>query len=608
MDKAGEQLKTDEVATLLVLEKRHAREQWTGDPCGSNYGQKYPFATREYFDEVERHRYEVYAPWMPAVMGFDQFAGARLRARRPDVFAIATEQLAWQRGQNSLMLFGALAGARIVVMLDMHNGFREESRAEILRSLPSRLTQEAAAITGTFLRTRARLRHLERAVKGEDWLRDGSFKRGLRSLATGETSTWATGDAQVLATNETMKFDAVEEVAPELVYLRATPGAGTQVGGATSHINGVINALLEQGARVRVVSNDRLAGLDEARVALKIIEPKPLGTTRAAFDLYNNERFTRGAVREIAERPPEFIYQRYSRFSWAGVEATLETARPLFLEYNGSEVWVGRHWDRVGMLGLLARFEALNLKAAARIFVVSEVERCNLLRAGIAAEKIIVNPNGVDAERFQPHIGGSRVRAELGIEADETLVGFVGTFGPWHGVTLLAKAIALMPTLMRVRFLLVGSGVERAEVERILREGEAEGRVIFTGAVGHERVPALLDACDVLVSPHVPLADGSDFFGSPTKLFEYMAMGKAIVASRLGQIADVLVDEETALMVEPGNARELCEAIMRLAQSPALCEKLGAAARAQAVANHTWKHNAGRVLEAYRAWVLEQHG
>ena len=60
------------------------------------------------------------------------------------------------------------------------------------------------------------------------------------------------------------------------------------------------------------------------------------------------------------------------------------------------------------------------------------------------------------------------------------------------------------------------------------------------GAVAHDRVPALLDACDILVSPHVPLDARRGFFGSPTKLFEYMAMGKGIVASRLGQIGEVL--------------------------------------------------------------------
>jgi glycosyltransferase involved in cell wall biosynthesis len=109
----------------------------------------------------------------------------------------------------------------------------------------------------------------------------------------------------------------------------------------------------------------------------------------------------------------------------------------------------------------------------------------------------------------------------------------------------------------------------------------------------------MLDACDILASPHVPLADGSAFFGSPTKLFEYMAMGKGIVASRLGQIGDVLENEKTALLVEPGNVLELSNAIQRLAGSRELRERLGESARITAIDRHTWTHNAARVLDAY---------
>src|SRR5205807_7132606 len=147
----------------------------------------------------------------------------------------------------------------------------------------------------------------------------------------------------------------------------------------------------------------------------------------------------------------------------------------------------------------------------------------------------------------------------------------------------LTDAIALLPTDSRVRFLLVGAGKFREEVELIVRSAGLDRQVIFTGHVEHERVPALLDACDILLSPHVPLEDGSEFFGSPTKLFEYMAMGKGIVASRLGQIGEVLADEETALLTEPGNAKELADAILRLSESPELRERLGAAARHAAI-------------------------
>ena len=492
-----------------------------------------------------------------------------LRTRQPEAFVILTERLAWQRGQNALMVFGALAGARRVVLVDASGDSREESRASILARTPFRFAAESVASALAIARSKAGLKQLEQAVQSR-----------------------ANSGTQNSAENP----DALR-----IAYLRSTPSAGSAAGGAATHINGFVNAATELGAKVTVISNDYIAGLDEKKLVL--VGPEPVGTTRAAFDLRNNLIFSAGASREIERAPVDLIYQRYGRFTWAGVEASLRTGVPLFLEYNGSEVWIGKHWDMSGMIPLLERFERLNLDAAARIFVVSEVERRNLLRAGIADEKIVVNPNGVDAETFRPDIGGANARRELGVREDEVLAGFVGTFGPWHGVLTLAEAITLLPDDCGVRFLLVGAGRFRDEVERIVRAAGKAERVIFAGHVEHERVPVLLDACDILLSPHVPLEDGSEFFGSPTKLFEYMAMGKGIIASRLGQIGEVLADKETALLVEPGDARQLADAILRLGRSRELRESLGAAARRAAVERHTWKHNAARVLDSYRDLV-----
>lgn len=500
----------------------------------------------------------------------------RLRAlgrHSPDVFAVATERLAWQRGGDLFMLFGAMAGAREVLLIDAHGGLRRETRTPLLLKGPGRLAREAILSANVMARARRELARLEGEVQNHS-------------------------PSKVVAKDN-------DPSRPRITYLRATPGPGTQAGGASSHIKGVVDGLIELQGQVEVISNDALAGLDEKKLKLTVIPPEPLGATRAVFDVHNNEVFTRGVLDHLQERAPDFIYQRYARFSWAGVAASLQTKRPLFLEYNGSEVWLGRHWDQVKRLDLLERYERLNLAAATRIFVVSQVECDNLERAGVAPEKIIVNPNGVDTHIFRPQVGGAAKRDELGVKQDEQLVGFVGTFGPWHGVLVLAKAIKLIPREVPARFLLVGAGALHGEMRNLLAVEEESGRVIFYGGVPHDQIPALLDACDVLVSPHVPLAAGAEFFGSPTKLFEYMAVGKGIVASRLGQIGEVLSDGETALLVEPGNAEELSAALVRLLKSPKLRESLGTAARQKAISNHTWRRNAQNILDAYTALLSE---
>ncbi|HKP14248.1 MAG TPA: glycosyltransferase family 4 protein, partial [Blastocatellia bacterium] len=323
-----------------------------------------------------------------------------------------------------------------------------------------------------------------------------------------------------------------------------------------------------------------------------------ISATRSLFELWNNLRFTLGAlgVTSRSQADVDFIYQRYSRFNWTGVALSLATGLPLALEVNGSEVWVARHWDPVSFIGLLNRFERLNLRAADLIFVVSEEQRRGLIAAGVEAARIVVNPNGVDGDTFHPGCGGRELRAALGL-SDKIVVGFTGTFGPWHGAPVLAEAVTRIAD-GRCHFLFIGDGDERPATESIIARAGENARVTFAGRVAHGQIPAYLDACDILVSPHVPAADGSEFFGSPTKLFEYMAMARAVAASRLGQIANIIVDGDNGLLVEPNDAGALARVIERLADDEALRRRLGAAARQTVISGYTWRHNAARVFDA----------
>jgi glycosyltransferase involved in cell wall biosynthesis len=193
-------------------------------------------------------------------------------------------------------------------------------------------------------------------------------------------------------------------------------------------------------------------------------------------------------------------------------------------------------------------------------------------------------------------------RALLGADDDDFVVMFIGTFGLWHGAEIFAKAITLLAEespRSRIRFAFVGDGKTRALCEEIIRQAAGTSRqVTFTGLVPQHEAPKFLAAADAFVSPHVPNADGSRFFGSPTKLFEYMAMARPIVASALDQIGQVLEDGRTAILVKPGDAAELAEGIRRLAADRRLGRRLGVAAREEVLAKYTWKRHVEEILGA----------
>jgi len=272
------------------------------------------------------------------------------------------------------------------------------------------------------------------------------------------------------------------------------------------------------------------------------------------------------------------------------------------LEFNGSEVWVSRHWGRpLRYDALSTRIETLNLNAADLIVVVSDPIAADLRRMGVAADRVLVNPNGVDPVLYRPDINGDRVRRAYGLDGS-FVIGFIGTFGPWHGAEVLARAYVQLrqrhPELRdAVRLLMIGDGARMAATRAILVSGGALDATAFTGLVPQDDGPEHLAAADLLVSPHVTNPDGTPFFGSPTKLFEYMAMGRPIVASDLEQIGQTLEHGRTAWLVPPGDVEALADAMARLASDAAARRALGAAARQQAVARHTWREHTRRIVD-----------
>ena len=155
------------------------------------------------------------------------------------------------------------------------------------------------------------------------------------------------------------------------------------------------------------------------------------------------------------------------------------------------------------------------------------------------------------------------------------------------------KALALLPSHVRLRMIGEGSGLEACR--RLAQSAGVDNRIEWTGSLPHEEALRRLADCAVLLSPHVHTLDG-EFFGSPTKLFEYMALGRPIVASRLAQIAEVLEDGRTARLVAPGNPSELANGILSVLALPDRGEAMACAAREDAKLKHRWEHRAQAIL------------
>jgi glycosyltransferase involved in cell wall biosynthesis len=397
--------------------------------------------------------------------------------------------------------------------------------------------------------------------------------------------------------------------APDLalppVYLRGDLQLGVRAGGSVGHIAGVLNNLAHFASTPLFVTAGRVPTV-RAEVEVHVVDPSPdfCGYEEIPA-IHFNQRLAQAAEAALAGRAAAFVYQRCALFTFAGLVLARRLGVPFVLEYNGSEVWSARHWGRPLRHETLAvQVETVLLEQATLVTVVSRPLREELLRRGIAAERILLNPNGVDPERYSPSIDGSVVRRALGLEG-RSVVGFIGTFGRWHGAEVLAEAFGQLLTRRpewreSTRLLLIGDGLTRPLVEARLAEHGAAGQAILTGLVPQELGPAHLAACDVLVSPTLRNPDGTPFFGSPTKVFEYMAMGRAIVASGLDQVGEVLEHGKTALLVDPGNVAGLAAAIERLLDDQPLARVLGAAARQAVLERHSWREHTRLIVEALR--------
>ena len=395
---------------------------------------------------------------------------------------------------------------------------------------------------------------------------------------------------------------------PNIAMLRTQFWFQLVAGGSVSHLRGVSCGMKDLGLVPHLWTSSKVPSLEGELPQTEVLpDPRPNLFEDAAMVAFNRTVIRR-AQQDFKTFFPAAIYQRHDVFSLSGLILARQLGVPLVLEVNASEVWAREAWSRLFLKDLARRMERAAFRNADRLVLISEELIPTVLACGGRQDSIIVSPNGVDVQRFDPSASSATAKGELGVSPDAILCGFVGTFAKWHGVLFLAEQIPkLLEEEPRLCFVLIGDGDCRPEVASRLSGAASRHRVSLPGMVPSEQVPRYLAACDILLSPHLPFDDGTAFFGSPTKLFEYMAAGRAIVASRLGPIARILDHGETGMLFDPGDGAGFCAAVLNLADRPDIRRALGKNARAVAERRYTWTANARRALEG----ILElpsEHG
>jgi glycosyltransferase involved in cell wall biosynthesis len=393
-----------------------------------------------------------------------------------------------------------------------------------------------------------------------------------------------------------------------ILYLKTDHWFGLVAGGSVAHVAGVISGFQRCDWRPFVVSTDPVKGLD-SETEIRLCEPV-YGRGRnipEIPELLYNQQIEDTLDRWIQAITPSFIYHRYSLGNYSGLRAAQKYCIPLVCEYNSSFVWMARNWNGRRLIheDTLEVIETVNLVLADVVVVVSSASRDELVARGVPVQNILLNPNGVDCTIYSPDVSAGDKRQNLGLDG-KTVVGFIGTFGKWHGAEVLAEAFGRLlerwPELRKqVALVFIGDGPQRPLARQIIESLGAAANCRWTGMVPQEQGPSFLSICDILVAPTVPNVDGSRFFGSPTKLFEYMAMGKAIVASNLEQIGEILEHGRTAWLVEPGDAEALMLGLKAVVDDRGKQRELGVAARRTAVTQHSWAQHSSAIIDKVKA-------
>lgn len=317
--------------------------------------------------------------------------------------------------------------------------------------------------------------------------------------------------------------------------------------------------------------------------------------------LYYNYKSEKELLKIIDKEQPDLIYHFQAFFNYKIKNIKDKTGIPVFMQLEGILQWVKSNWGKTYFPDLLKKMEIESWRGVDEFFTVSNFVKNQLHNFGIDNNRINVITSKADTEHFRPDINGDEIRKKYNLTG--TIITFLGTFGKWHGIEFLIdaapKIFALIPD---AKIMLIGDGELRGKIDEKIDKLKIRDRIIMCGLVDLTDVPKYLAASDILVSPCIPNEKG-EFINSPVKIFEYLAMGKPLVASDIGQQKEIIKDRENGLLFKTFDENEFVEKIIELKNNKELQTKLSINARQDAITNYDWKNNRDIILNVYQKYA-----
>jgi len=347
----------------------------------------------------------------------------------------------------------------------------------------------------------------------------------------------------------------------------------------------MIAALRKEGVTVDIVEPQRVDALQPARK--KQVIPKLL------YELlefgYSGLEFVKLAGAILKHRP-DAIYERANIYMLSGVWAARLFSLPLLLEVNSPLTEERAKFDGLAMPSFARWTEEVTWRCANYVLPVTAVLGGYIERAGVPPSRIVVTSNGVNEEEFRivPPEGRPRLPKQFG---PGPVLGFVGYVRVWHGLPQIVDLLAKDPDFADTNLMVVGDGPGRADLEQRAKELGVADRLWVCGLVGRDALAAHISCFDVALQPEVTS------YASPLKLFEYMALSRAIIAPDAPNIREILTHQEDSLLFEPNSPASLGNAIRALVRDGGLRARLGSGA-AQKIRRDdiSWARNARRAM------------